>query len=223
MPINILITFIIGSALGWILIKVTRAPQHLKGLILGCCAAGNAFFAGNRIFLRSEFNIKWDYPFMFFLNWNWTGNLGNLPLIIVPAVCKEEGSPFGDPDVCHANGMAYASLSMAVWSTIIIAFLLCEKWTDSSGCLGWSHLLVVLRIQHCEGLFKQCPWRTEDGWVDWGCKICYRDTQVSSGVHPTASFSGKGCFLRTDASFNHFRDKGPGCFHLLTVDDPYLR
>ena len=40
MPVNILITFIIGSALGWIFIKVTVAPQHLKGLILGCCAAG---------------------------------------------------------------------------------------------------------------------------------------------------------------------------------------
>ncbi|XP_041022402.1 protein PIN-LIKES 3-like isoform X2 [Juglans microcarpa x Juglans regia] len=41
MPINILITFIIGSILGWIVILVTRAPPHLRGLILGCCAAGN--------------------------------------------------------------------------------------------------------------------------------------------------------------------------------------
>ncbi|KAH7566130.1 hypothetical protein JRO89_XS08G0099900 [Xanthoceras sorbifolium] len=40
MPFNILVTHIIGSLLGWILIKITRAPQHLKGLILGCCAAG---------------------------------------------------------------------------------------------------------------------------------------------------------------------------------------
>ncbi|PKI67321.1 hypothetical protein CRG98_012270 [Punica granatum] len=84
MPINILLTFVIGSALGWILIKVTRAPRHLKGLILGCCAAGN---------------------------------LGNLPLIIVPAVCKEKGSPFGDPDVCQTYGLAYASLSMAIQLT----------------------------------------------------------------------------------------------------------
>ncbi|KAG2693030.1 hypothetical protein I3760_08G079800 [Carya illinoinensis] len=41
MPINILITFIIGSILGWIVILVTRAPPHLSGLILGCCSAGN--------------------------------------------------------------------------------------------------------------------------------------------------------------------------------------
>lgn len=43
-----------------------------------------------------------------------TGNLGNLPLIIVPAVCKQKGNPFGDLDICHRNGLAYASLSMAV-------------------------------------------------------------------------------------------------------------
>lgn len=40
MPINILITFIIGSLLGWILVVITRAPPHLRGLVVGCCAAG---------------------------------------------------------------------------------------------------------------------------------------------------------------------------------------
>jgi len=43
------------------------------------------------------------------------GNLGNLPIIIVPAVCKQSGSPFGDVNVCYKNALAYASLSMAVW------------------------------------------------------------------------------------------------------------
>ncbi|XP_054807057.1 protein PIN-LIKES 1-like isoform X5 [Prosopis cineraria] len=80
MPLNILLTFIIGSALGWLLIKITRAPRHLHGLVLGCCSAGN---------------------------------LGNMPLIIVPAVCKERSRPFGDKDACNRNGLAYASLSMA--------------------------------------------------------------------------------------------------------------
>ncbi|KAK3014343.1 hypothetical protein RJ639_008936, partial [Escallonia herrerae] len=80
MPFNILITFIIGSGLGWVVIQLTRAPKNLRGLVVGCCAAGN---------------------------------LGNMLLIIIPAVCKEKGSPFGAPDVCHTYGMAYASLSMA--------------------------------------------------------------------------------------------------------------
>ncbi|KAF4381214.1 hypothetical protein F8388_012136 [Cannabis sativa] len=37
MPVNVLITFIIGSLLGWIVIHFTRPPQHLRGLILALC------------------------------------------------------------------------------------------------------------------------------------------------------------------------------------------
>jgi len=41
MPLNVLLTFIIGSFLGWIVIKITKPPSHLRGIIVGCCAAGN--------------------------------------------------------------------------------------------------------------------------------------------------------------------------------------
>ncbi|KAK7406964.1 hypothetical protein VNO78_08600 [Psophocarpus tetragonolobus] len=90
MPVNILLTFIIGSALGWILVKLTRAPKHLEGLIIGVCSAGN---------------------------------LGNLPIIIIPAICKDKGSPFGDSNVCYQYGMAYASLSMAVGAVYIWTYV----------------------------------------------------------------------------------------------------
>ncbi|KAI8549226.1 hypothetical protein RHMOL_Rhmol06G0009800 [Rhododendron molle] len=90
MPVNILITFIIGSALGWAVNQITRAPTHLRGLVIGCCAAGN---------------------------------LGNILIIIIPAVCKDKGSPFGAPDVCHRYGMAYASLSMAVGAVYLWSYV----------------------------------------------------------------------------------------------------
>uniref|UniRef100_A0A5B6ZI90 Auxin efflux carrier family protein n=1 Tax=Davidia involucrata TaxID=16924 RepID=A0A5B6ZI90_DAVIN len=89
MPVNILLTFIIGSALGWILVKITRTPQHLRGVVIGCCAAGN---------------------------------LGNLLLIIIPAVCEESNSPFGDSSTCSTNGLSYASLSMAVGAVYIWSY-----------------------------------------------------------------------------------------------------
>lgn len=53
-----------------------------------------------------------------------TGNLGNLPLIIIPAVCREKGSPFGAPEICYKYGMAYVSLSMAVWLQVNSSFFL---------------------------------------------------------------------------------------------------
>uniref|UniRef100_A0A803KWC2 Uncharacterized protein n=1 Tax=Chenopodium quinoa TaxID=63459 RepID=A0A803KWC2_CHEQI len=81
MLVNILLTFVLGSAMGWVLAKFTKASKHVKGLILASCSAGN---------------------------------LGNMPIIILPAMCKEKGSPFGAPDVCERYGLAYASLSMAI-------------------------------------------------------------------------------------------------------------
>ncbi|XP_047158500.1 protein PIN-LIKES 3-like, partial [Vigna umbellata] len=50
------------------------------------------------------------------------GNLGNLPIIIVPAVCKQSGNPFGDMNVCTKNALAYASLSMALGSVYIWSY-----------------------------------------------------------------------------------------------------
>ncbi|KAK2975678.1 hypothetical protein RJ640_027781 [Escallonia rubra] len=43
-----------------------------------------------------------------------SGNLGNLLLIIVPAICTESGSPFGDSETCSSLGLSYASFSMAL-------------------------------------------------------------------------------------------------------------
>ncbi|GMI90381.1 PIN-LIKES 1 [Hibiscus trionum] len=81
MPLNVLLTFLVGSALGWILIKITKTPKHLRGAVLGCCSAGN---------------------------------LGNLLLIVIPAVCEESNSPFSNISNCSTNAKAYASLSMAI-------------------------------------------------------------------------------------------------------------
>ncbi|KAL5752250.1 hypothetical protein ACOSQ2_022757 [Xanthoceras sorbifolium] len=81
MPVNILLTFLIGSALAWILIKITRTPPHLQGLVIGCCSAGN---------------------------------LGNLLLIIVPALYSS---------VCSTYGEAYASLSLAVGAVYIWTYV----------------------------------------------------------------------------------------------------
>lgn len=48
------------------------------------------------------------------------GNLGNLLLIIVPAVCDEDGNPFGeDSSTCRSRSLSYSSLSMALGGLFI--------------------------------------------------------------------------------------------------------
>ncbi|MFS8010160.1 putative membrane transport protein [Helianthus anomalus] len=48
-----------------------------------------------------------------------TGNLGNILLIIVPAICTQGGSPFGEHSVCKSKGLSYSSFSMALGSFYI--------------------------------------------------------------------------------------------------------
>lgn len=48
-----------------------------------------------------------------------SGNLGNIVIIIVPAICTEEGSPFGDHKICSAKGLSYSSFSMALGAFFI--------------------------------------------------------------------------------------------------------
>ncbi|CAA2975553.1 PIN-LIKES 7 isoform X1 [Olea europaea subsp. europaea] len=43
-----------------------------------------------------------------------SGNLGNIMLIIVPVICKQDGNPFGDNTVCSTVGLSYVSFSMAL-------------------------------------------------------------------------------------------------------------
>ncbi|KAL2334139.1 hypothetical protein Fmac_015352 [Flemingia macrophylla] len=109
MPVNIFATFIIGSALGWILIKMTRPPKPMEGLILGCCSAVDL-----RIIKASDLSAVLPLS---------DRNLGYFPIIIVPAICEESGSPFGDPSVCFQYGMAYASLSMAIGAVFIWSYV----------------------------------------------------------------------------------------------------
>ncbi|XP_027179671.1 protein PIN-LIKES 3-like [Coffea eugenioides] len=103
-PVSILLTFIIGSALGWILVRITKTPQQLHGLVIGSCAAGN---------------------------------MGNLPVIIIPAICAEKNNPFGDSFSCSRNGMAYVSLSMSigavfVWSYVYNIIRICGTESDGN-------------------------------------------------------------------------------------------
>ncbi|KAJ0968866.1 hypothetical protein J5N97_021743 [Dioscorea zingiberensis] len=86
MPVNIGIIFLLGSILGWVIVKVLRPGRHLEGLVIANCSSGN---------------------------------LGNLMLILIPAICDEDGNPFGKMDVCREHGLSYVSLSMALGGVFI--------------------------------------------------------------------------------------------------------
>ncbi|XP_015954345.1 protein PIN-LIKES 7-like [Arachis duranensis] len=51
-----------------------------------------------------------------------TGNMGNLPVVIIPAICYEKGGPFGEREKCRVRALAYASFSLAVGGIFIWTF-----------------------------------------------------------------------------------------------------
>lgn len=66
MPLNVLITFIIGSVLGWLLVKITNAPKRMRGMILGSCAAGKLYY----IWLVEGMSADLECPFQFTFSQN---------------------------------------------------------------------------------------------------------------------------------------------------------
>ncbi|XP_022745772.1 protein PIN-LIKES 3-like [Durio zibethinus] len=129
MPVNLLLTFIFGSILAWILIKITKTPKHLQGVVIGCCSAGNN---------------------------------GNLPLIMIPAVCEESDNPFGDPYVCSTYAKPYASLSLSIGAIYIWSYVYgimrlyanngMENGSTTETVPGSSRELAVLPSSDCHSI-----------------------------------------------------------------------
>ncbi|GLT92860.1 hypothetical protein SLE2022_106730 [Rubroshorea leprosula] len=123
MPVNILLTLILGLVLGWILIKITKTPPNLKGLIMGCYSAEMRHLV-NGAYIKCVIFLRVD-----FVGFMCTRNMGILLLIILPELCEESSSPFGDSSTCSTNAEAYASLSLALLAIY-----------------GWSYVYIMMRV-----------------------------------------------------------------------------
>jgi len=72
--------------------------------------------------------------FCFFLSPNiayyCTGNIGNVPLVLLSALCRDPSNPFGDSEKCTKDGTAYISFG---------------QWVGSESC-SLLHLVLVADI-----------------------------------------------------------------------------
>ncbi|KAG0463695.1 hypothetical protein HPP92_019764 [Vanilla planifolia] len=51
------------------------------------------------------------------------GNIGNIPLVLIAALCRDESNPFGDPDKCTESGNAYISFGQWVGAIILYTYV----------------------------------------------------------------------------------------------------
>ncbi|EFJ37789.1 hypothetical protein SELMODRAFT_73552 [Selaginella moellendorffii] len=52
------------------------------------------------------------------------GNIGNIPLVLLGAVCRDDENPFGDPATCNAQSVAYISFGQWVGAVIAYTFVM---------------------------------------------------------------------------------------------------
>ncbi|GLJ44792.1 hypothetical protein SUGI_0942170 [Cryptomeria japonica] len=51
------------------------------------------------------------------------GNIGNVPLVLINAICRDRENPFGDPETCDETGSAYISFGQWVGAVILYTYV----------------------------------------------------------------------------------------------------
>ncbi|MQL94951.1 hypothetical protein Taro_027619 [Colocasia esculenta] len=89
-PVNIILTTISGTLIGFIVASVVRPP----------------------------------YPyFKFTIIHIGIGNIGNIPLVLIAALCRDTSNPFGDSNKCSEDGTAYISFGQWVGAIILYTYV----------------------------------------------------------------------------------------------------
>ncbi|KAK9099130.1 hypothetical protein Syun_026175 [Stephania yunnanensis] len=68
--------------------------------------------------------IQPPYPFFkFTIIQIGIGNIGNVPLVLIAALCRDKSNPFGDSDKCNQDGNAYISFGQWVGAIIVYTYV----------------------------------------------------------------------------------------------------
>ncbi|KAK8950215.1 hypothetical protein KSP40_PGU011842 [Platanthera guangdongensis] len=79
---------------------------------------------GSVIGLIVAFIARPPYPYFKFTIINiGIGNIGNIPLVLIAALCRDKSNPFGDPDKCLESGNAYISFGQWVGAIILYTYV----------------------------------------------------------------------------------------------------
>ncbi|XP_074311957.1 protein PIN-LIKES 6 [Silene latifolia] len=68
--------------------------------------------------------VKPPYPFYkFTIVHIGIGNIGNVPLVLIAALCRDTGNPFGDSEKCSQDGTAYIAYGQWVGAIILYTYV----------------------------------------------------------------------------------------------------
>ncbi|KAB1226400.1 putative transporter C5D6.04 [Morella rubra] len=68
--------------------------------------------------------VRPPYPFFkFTIIQIGIGNIGNVPLVLIAALCRDKSNPFGDSEKCSTDGTAYISFGQWVGAIILYTYV----------------------------------------------------------------------------------------------------
>ncbi|KAK7821300.1 protein pin-likes 6 [Quercus suber] len=68
--------------------------------------------------------VRPPYPFFkFSIIQIGIGNIGNIPLVLIAALCRDKSNPFGDSEKCSTDGTAYISFGQWVGAIILYTYV----------------------------------------------------------------------------------------------------
>ncbi|XP_021767547.1 protein PIN-LIKES 6-like [Chenopodium quinoa] len=83
-----------------------------------------ATISGSLIGLLVATIIRPPYPFFKFTVVHiGIGNIGNVPLVLIAALCRDKSNPFGDSDKCSQDGTAYISFGQWVGAIVLYTYV----------------------------------------------------------------------------------------------------
>nr|WKW35694.1 protein PIN6 [Dioscorea oppositifolia] len=83
-----------------------------------------ATISGSLIGLIVACIVRPPYPyFKFTIIQIGIGNIGNVPLVLIGAICRDNSNPFGDSDKCNQDGNAYIAFGQWVGAIIVYTYV----------------------------------------------------------------------------------------------------
>ncbi|KAG8068293.1 hypothetical protein GUJ93_ZPchr0005g16089 [Zizania palustris] len=84
--------------------------------------------------------IRPPYPyFKFTITHIGIGNIGNIPLVLISALCRDQSNPFGDSNKCTQDGNAYLSFGQCVGAIIVYTYVFQDACSTIWGDLRQLH------------------------------------------------------------------------------------
>lgn len=117
-----------GSLIGFVVASIIRPPYPYFKFTVIHIGIGTWFSLLNKVAFSFIILLFYIDPIPYFDS----GNIGNIPLVLIAALCRDPTNPFGDSDKCNEDGNAYISFGQWVH---VFSFLNLHEFMLYSGPL----------------------------------------------------------------------------------------